>query len=59
MLSPGKIVWVGLNYGVRVKGVSAVGVALGQEKPPWLQDGDLVEVEIEEIGVLASPVVAA
>jgi 5-carboxymethyl-2-hydroxymuconate isomerase len=35
------------------------GVALGQESPRWLQDGDLVEVEIEKIGVLASPVVAA
>jgi 5-carboxymethyl-2-hydroxymuconate isomerase len=35
------------------------GVALGQEHPRWLRDGDGVEVEIEGIGVLANPVVAA
>jgi 2-keto-4-pentenoate hydratase/2-oxohepta-3-ene-1,7-dioic acid hydratase in catechol pathway len=35
------------------------GVAFGQEHGRYLQDGDLVEVEIEGIGVLASPVLAA
>jgi 5-carboxymethyl-2-hydroxymuconate isomerase len=35
------------------------GVALGQKNPRWLEDGDIVEVEIEEIGVLANPVIVA
>jgi 2-keto-4-pentenoate hydratase/2-oxohepta-3-ene-1,7-dioic acid hydratase in catechol pathway len=35
------------------------GVAFGQADPRWLQDGDVVEVEIEGIGVLTNPVRAA
>jgi acylpyruvate hydrolase len=34
------------------------GVAAEMDEPVWLRDGDLVEVEIEGIGVLASPIVA-
>ena len=35
------------------------GVAMGQPEPRYLHAGDRVEVEIEGIGVLANPVVAA
>jgi 2-keto-4-pentenoate hydratase/2-oxohepta-3-ene-1,7-dioic acid hydratase in catechol pathway len=33
------------------------GVAMGQVPPPWLRPGDLVEAEIDGIGVLRNPVV--
>jgi 2-keto-4-pentenoate hydratase/2-oxohepta-3-ene-1,7-dioic acid hydratase in catechol pathway len=33
------------------------GVALGMNPPKWLQDGDVVECEIEGIGVLRNRVV--
>ena len=32
------------------------GVALGRVEPKWLEPGDVVEVEIERVGVLANPV---
>ena len=32
------------------------GVAFGSEHPRWLTDGDVVRVEIEEVGVLTNPV---
>jgi 2-keto-4-pentenoate hydratase/2-oxohepta-3-ene-1,7-dioic acid hydratase in catechol pathway len=35
------------------------GVALGQEDPRYLRAGDVVEVEIDGIGILRNPVVAA
>jgi len=35
------------------------GVALGMAVPRWLRPGDTIEVEIEGIGVLANPVLAA
>jgi 2-keto-4-pentenoate hydratase/2-oxohepta-3-ene-1,7-dioic acid hydratase in catechol pathway len=34
------------------------GVAMGRTPPPWLQPGDVVEAEIEGIGVLRNKVVA-
>jgi 2-keto-4-pentenoate hydratase/2-oxohepta-3-ene-1,7-dioic acid hydratase in catechol pathway len=34
------------------------GVAMGQNPPPWLQPGQLCEVEIPEIGVIANRIVA-
>jgi 2-keto-4-pentenoate hydratase/2-oxohepta-3-ene-1,7-dioic acid hydratase in catechol pathway len=33
------------------------GVALGIESQPWLKDGDVVEAEVEGIGVLRNRVV--
>lgn len=33
------------------------GVAMGQTPPPWLRPGDVVEAEIEGIGILRNPVV--
>jgi 2-keto-4-pentenoate hydratase/2-oxohepta-3-ene-1,7-dioic acid hydratase in catechol pathway len=35
------------------------GVALGSPSPRWLQDGDVVAVEIEHLGTLTNPVRAA
>jgi 2-keto-4-pentenoate hydratase/2-oxohepta-3-ene-1,7-dioic acid hydratase in catechol pathway len=35
------------------------GVALGQENPRWLADGDVVVVEIDGVGTLTNPVRAA
>src|SRR3989337_2481501 len=35
------------------------GVGMGFQPPRWLQVGDVVEVEVEGIGVLRNPVVAA
>jgi 2-keto-4-pentenoate hydratase/2-oxohepta-3-ene-1,7-dioic acid hydratase in catechol pathway len=32
------------------------GVQLGREEPHWLQDGDVVTVEIEGVGTLTNPV---
>jgi 2-keto-4-pentenoate hydratase/2-oxohepta-3-ene-1,7-dioic acid hydratase in catechol pathway len=46
-LEPGDIVATG----------TPPGVALGQDVPRWLEAGDVVEVEIEGIGVLSNPVV--
>jgi acylpyruvate hydrolase len=34
------------------------GVALGSANPHWLVPGDVVEVEIERVGVLRNPVVS-
>ncbi len=34
------------------------GVAQARTPPPWLRPGDVVEVEIERIGILRNPVVA-
>lgn len=34
------------------------GVAMGMSPPKWLQPGDVMEAEVEEIGVLRNPVVA-
>ncbi len=34
------------------------GVAMGRKPPPWLEPGQLCEVEIEGIGVIANRVVA-
>jgi 2-keto-4-pentenoate hydratase/2-oxohepta-3-ene-1,7-dioic acid hydratase in catechol pathway len=33
------------------------GVAHARKPPPWMKAGDMVEVEVEKIGVLANPVV--
>ena len=33
------------------------GVAHAMEPPGWMKGGDVVEVEIEEIGILSNPVV--
>ena len=35
------------------------GVAMGRTPPPWLRPGDIVEAEIEGIGVLRNRIVAA
>jgi 5-carboxymethyl-2-hydroxymuconate isomerase len=45
-LEPGDVIATG----------TPAGVALGQENPRWLRDGDVVTVEIEGIGVLRNPV---
>jgi 2-keto-4-pentenoate hydratase/2-oxohepta-3-ene-1,7-dioic acid hydratase in catechol pathway len=34
------------------------GVAMGRTPPPWLRPGDVVEAEIEGIGVLRNRIVA-
>jgi 2-keto-4-pentenoate hydratase/2-oxohepta-3-ene-1,7-dioic acid hydratase in catechol pathway len=34
------------------------GVAHARTPPPWLKPGDVVEVEVEKIGVLANPIIA-
>lgn len=33
------------------------GVAAAMDPPPWLQDGDVVRIEVENIGVLENPVI--
>jgi acylpyruvate hydrolase len=33
------------------------GVGFARKPPRWLQDGDVVEIEIEEVGILRNPVV--
>jgi len=33
-------------------------VGHGRKPPLWMQDGDVVEVEIEKIGLLSNPVKA-
>lgn len=48
-LEPGDVIATG----------TPAGVAFGRDHPRYLQDGDIVEVEIEQIGVLVNPVVAA
>jgi 2-keto-4-pentenoate hydratase/2-oxohepta-3-ene-1,7-dioic acid hydratase in catechol pathway len=34
------------------------GVGFAREPPVWMRPGDLIEVEIEGIGVLRNPVIA-
>ena len=46
-LSPGDLLLTG----------TPPGVALGRNPPPWLQPGQLVEVEIERVGTIANRVV--
>ena len=48
MLEPGDLILTG----------TPAGVAVGQSPPPWLQPGQLCEVEIPEIGVIANRIVA-
>ena len=48
-LEPGDVIATG----------TPAGVALGQEDPRWLQDGDVVTVEIDGVGMLANPVTGA
>ena len=47
-LEPGDLILTG----------TPAGVAVGQNPPPWLQPGQLCEVEIPEIGVIANRIVA-
>jgi 2-keto-4-pentenoate hydratase/2-oxohepta-3-ene-1,7-dioic acid hydratase in catechol pathway len=47
-LEPGDIVATG----------TPEGVAMGRTPPPWLQPGDVVEAEVEGIGVLRNRIVA-
>jgi 2-keto-4-pentenoate hydratase/2-oxohepta-3-ene-1,7-dioic acid hydratase in catechol pathway len=47
-LEPGDLILTG----------TPAGVAVGQSPPPWLQPGQLCEVEIPEIGVIANRIVA-
>ncbi len=47
-LEPGDLILTG----------TPAGVAMGQTPPPWLQPGQLCEVEIPEIGVIANRIVA-
>jgi 2-keto-4-pentenoate hydratase/2-oxohepta-3-ene-1,7-dioic acid hydratase in catechol pathway len=47
-LSPGDVIFTG----------TPPGVGAARKPPVWLQPGDIVEVEIERIGVLRNPVVA-
>lgn len=46
-LEPGDLILTG----------TPAGVAMGQSPPPWLQPGQLCEVEIPEIGVIANRIV--
>jgi len=45
-LSPGTVIMTGTPH----------GVGMAQNPPRWLQDGDVVTVEIEKIGALTNPV---
>jgi 2-keto-4-pentenoate hydratase/2-oxohepta-3-ene-1,7-dioic acid hydratase in catechol pathway len=46
-LEPGDLILTG----------TPAGVAMGQSPPPWLQPGQLYEVEIPHIGVIANRIV--
>lgn len=48
-LEPGDIIFTG----------TPAGVGAGRQPPVWLKPGDHVEIEIEKLGVLSNPVVAA
>lgn len=43
-----------LEKGTVIMTGTPAGVAMGMKDPKWLQDGDLVEVEIEGIGKVAN-----
>ncbi len=47
-LSPGELIFTG----------TPPGVGMARKPPVWLQAGDIVDVEIEKLGVLRNPVVA-
>jgi acylpyruvate hydrolase len=47
-----------LEPGDLITSGSPPGVIAGMKKPVWLDDGDVVEAEIENIGVLVSPIEA-
>ena len=48
-LAPGDLIFTG----------TPPGVGFARKPPVWLQDGDVVEVEIDRIGILRNPVVSA
>ena len=50
--------WTELGPGDVISTGTPEGVGLGRKPPLWLKPGDVVEVEISEIGVLRNPVVA-
>jgi 2-keto-4-pentenoate hydratase/2-oxohepta-3-ene-1,7-dioic acid hydratase in catechol pathway len=50
---------VTLEVGDIISTGTPAGVGFTREPPVFLQDGDLVEVEIERLGVLSNPVAAA
>jgi 2-keto-4-pentenoate hydratase/2-oxohepta-3-ene-1,7-dioic acid hydratase in catechol pathway len=45
-LQPGDVIWTG----------TPAGVGLGHKPPVWMKDGDTVEVEIEQIGLLRNAI---
>ena len=47
-LKPGDYIWTG----------TPTGAGVHRKPPVWLKPGDVVEVEIEKIGILRNPVVA-
>jgi len=50
--------WTQLEVGDVLATGTPAGVALGSNDPRWLQHGDVISVEIADIGVLTNPVVA-
>jgi acylpyruvate hydrolase len=50
--------WTTLEPGDLILTGTPAGVGAARTPPLWLEDGDVVEVEIEGIGVLRNPVVA-
>ena len=46
-----------LEPGDLITSGSPPGVIAGMKDPKWLDDGDIVEAEIEKLGVLISPIV--
>ena len=46
-LKPGDLIFTG----------TPAGVGIGRRPPVWLKGGDVVEVEIDNLGVLRNPVV--
>jgi 2-keto-4-pentenoate hydratase/2-oxohepta-3-ene-1,7-dioic acid hydratase in catechol pathway len=47
-LKPGDLIYTG----------TPPGVGMARKPPVWLQPGDIVEVEVEKVGILRNPVVA-
>jgi 2-keto-4-pentenoate hydratase/2-oxohepta-3-ene-1,7-dioic acid hydratase in catechol pathway len=56
-LLPGDVIMTGTPEGIIRQNISNVGVGLGRKPQVWMKDGDIVEVELENVGKCINKVV--
>jgi 2-keto-4-pentenoate hydratase/2-oxohepta-3-ene-1,7-dioic acid hydratase in catechol pathway len=56
-LLPGDVIMTGTPEGIHMSSTLKVGVGMGRKPQLWLKDGDVVEVELENVGKCVNKVV--